>query len=80
MVSGFLTAGGAADFGWVSYAPLSNATNTPGAGPDMWIMALLLTGFLGHLHRREHRRHGLLPARPGPHHVPAARSSPGTCS
>jgi cytochrome c oxidase subunit 1 len=45
MVSGFLTVGGAADFGWVSYAPLSNATNTPGAGPDMWIIAILLTGF-----------------------------------
>ncbi|MFZ0171568.1 MAG: cytochrome c oxidase subunit I [Acidimicrobiales bacterium] len=45
MVSGFLTVGGAADFGWVSYAPLSNATNTPGAGPDMWIVAILLTGF-----------------------------------
>ena len=45
MVSGFLTVGGAADFGWVSYAPLSNAMNTPGAGPDMWIVALLLTGF-----------------------------------
>jgi cytochrome c oxidase subunit I len=45
MVGGFLTVGGAADFGWVSYAPLSNATNTPGAGPDMWIVALLLTGF-----------------------------------
>jgi cytochrome c oxidase subunit 1 len=45
MVSGFLTVGGAADFGWVAYAPLSSATNTPGAGPDMWIVALLLTGF-----------------------------------
>src|SRR3984885_4093187 len=45
MVSGFLTTGGAADFGWVAYAPLSNSINTPGAGPDMWIAALVLTGF-----------------------------------
>jgi cytochrome c oxidase subunit 1 len=45
MISGFLTTGGAADFGWVSYAPLSNAVNSPGAGPNMWIIALALTGF-----------------------------------
>ncbi|HEY5319274.1 MAG TPA: cytochrome c oxidase subunit I [Galbitalea sp.] len=45
MVGGFLTVGGAADFGWVAYAPLSDAVNSPGAGPDMWIVALLLTGF-----------------------------------
>jgi cytochrome c oxidase subunit 1 len=45
MVAGFLTTGGAADFGWVAYAPLSNAVNTPGAGPDMWIVSLILTGF-----------------------------------
>ncbi len=45
MLSGFLVAGGAADFGWVAYAPLSNATNSPGAGPDLWIVALILTGF-----------------------------------
>ena len=45
MLSSFLVAGGAPSFGWVSYAPLSNATNSPGAGGDMWIMALALTGF-----------------------------------
>src|SRR5579864_2778426 len=45
MIGGFLTVGGAADFGWVAYAPLSDAVNSPGAGPDMWIIALLLTGF-----------------------------------
>ena len=45
MMAGFLTVGGAADFGWVAYAPLSNAVNSPGAGPDMWIIALILTGF-----------------------------------
>jgi cytochrome c oxidase subunit 1 len=45
MVAGFLTTGSAADFGWVAYAPLSNSINTPGAGADMWIVALVLTGF-----------------------------------
>ena len=45
LLSGFFVAGGAADFGWVAYAPLSNAVNSPGAGPDMWIVALILTGF-----------------------------------
>jgi cytochrome c oxidase subunit 1 len=45
MLGGFLTVGGSADFGWVAYAPLSDAVNSPGAGPDMWIAALMLTGF-----------------------------------
>jgi cytochrome c oxidase subunit 1 len=45
MIGGFFTVGGAADFGWVAYAPLSDAVNSPGAGPDMWIVALMLTGF-----------------------------------
>ena len=44
MMAGFLTTGGAADFGWVAYAPLSDAVNSPGAGPDMWIVALVRTG------------------------------------
>ncbi len=45
MTMGFFVAGGAADFGWVAYAPLSDAVNSPGAGPDLWILALVLTGF-----------------------------------
>jgi cytochrome c oxidase subunit 1 len=45
IVSGFFTVGGAADFGWVAYAPLSNSVNSPGPGPDMWIAGLILTGF-----------------------------------
>jgi cytochrome c oxidase subunit 1 len=45
MLSGFFVAGGAAAFGWVSYAPLSEAVNSPGAGPDLWILSLVLTGF-----------------------------------
>ncbi len=44
VISGFLTSGGAADFGWVSYAPLSDGVHTPGAGADLWIIGLILTG------------------------------------
>ncbi len=34
VMSGFITPGGAADFGWTAYAPLSNAIHSPGAGGD----------------------------------------------
>ncbi|MDQ6617364.1 MAG: cytochrome c oxidase subunit I [Actinomycetota bacterium] len=44
LTSSFLTSGGAADFGWVAYAPLSNATHSPGVGADLWIVGLLLAG------------------------------------
>ncbi len=43
-VSGFLTPGGAASFGWFAYAPLSNAVNSPGVGGDLWVMGLWLSG------------------------------------
>src|SRR6202034_4235663 len=39
MLLGFLVAGGAASFGWVAYAPLSNAPNSPALGGGIWIMA-----------------------------------------
>ncbi|HUC38091.1 MAG TPA: cytochrome c oxidase subunit I [Acidimicrobiales bacterium] len=45
MILGFATAGGAAAFGWVGYAPLSEATFSPGSGPDLWILGIGLTGF-----------------------------------
>ncbi len=45
MLLGFFVAGGPADFGWVGYAPLSNVIYSPGIGPDLWIAALLLSGF-----------------------------------
>ncbi len=45
MMLSFMVAGGAAAFGWVAYAPLSEATFSPGSGPDLWILALVLTGF-----------------------------------
>ncbi len=44
-VSGFLTPGGAASFGWFAYAPLSNAINSPGLGGDLWVFGLALGGF-----------------------------------
>src|SRR5690606_23652182 len=43
-VSGFLTPGGAADFGWFAYAPLSNAIHSPGVGADLWISGLIVSG------------------------------------
>ena len=43
-VSGFLTPGGAADFGWSAYTPLANAIHSPGAGGDLWIMGLVVSG------------------------------------
>ena len=44
VLSGFATPGGAAAFGWTGYAPLSNAVNSPGAGGDLWIMGLIVSG------------------------------------
>ncbi|HEX5496598.1 MAG TPA: cbb3-type cytochrome c oxidase subunit I, partial [Mycobacteriales bacterium] len=44
VLSGFITPGGAADFGWFAYAPLNNAVNSPGVGADLWIMGLVVAG------------------------------------
>src|SRR5699024_7021199 len=44
-VGGFLTPRGAAAFGWTGYAPLSDATYSPGPGGDLWVMGLAMTGF-----------------------------------
>ncbi|MEV0590076.1 aa3-type cytochrome oxidase subunit I [Nonomuraea cavernae] len=43
-LSGFFTNGGAADFGWTAYTPLSHKVFTPGMGGDLWIMGLVLAG------------------------------------
>src|SRR3954466_11988071 len=45
VMSGFLTPGGWADFGWYAYAPLNDAVRSPGVGADLWIMGLTLSGF-----------------------------------
>ncbi len=43
-ISGFLTPGGAASFGWYAYSPLSDAIRSPEVGGDLWIMGLVLSG------------------------------------
>ncbi|HEU4803531.1 MAG TPA: cbb3-type cytochrome c oxidase subunit I [Solirubrobacterales bacterium] len=42
MYAGFLTAHGAATFGWTAYYPLSDSNETPGMGADFWIVAVVL--------------------------------------
>ncbi|MDQ2587357.1 aa3-type cytochrome oxidase subunit I [Saccharothrix yanglingensis] len=44
VMAGFITPGGAADFGWFAYTPLSNAIHSPGAGADLWISGLVVGG------------------------------------
>ena len=43
-LSGFITPGGAADFGWTAYSPLTDAIHSPGAGGDLWILGLGVGG------------------------------------
>ncbi|KAB1501424.1 cytochrome c oxidase subunit I [Corynebacterium sp. 320] len=44
MMAGFLTPGGAADFGWTMYSPLSDAVHSPGVGSDLWILGVGVGG------------------------------------
>ncbi|MGC4951429.1 cytochrome c oxidase subunit I [Streptomyces sp. DT224] len=44
VVSGFLTANGAAAFGWFAYAPLNGPVFSPGSGGDLWVMGLVVAG------------------------------------
>ncbi|WBB70930.1 cytochrome c oxidase subunit I [Micromonospora sp. WMMD812] len=44
VMAGFLTPGGAADFGWFAYSPLSDADNSPGVGANMWVVGLVISG------------------------------------
>ncbi|HWC84923.1 MAG TPA: cbb3-type cytochrome c oxidase subunit I [Solirubrobacteraceae bacterium] len=48
MQSGWLTGDGPGRDGWFSYVPLSDSTNTPGVGQDMWVIGVILaaTGLL----------------------------------
>ena len=43
-MAGFLTPGGAADFGWYAYSPLTDAINSPGVGADLWFVGLAVSG------------------------------------
>lgn len=42
MQSGWLTEEGPGRAGWFAYTPLSNSSNTPGVGQDMWTIAVML--------------------------------------
>ncbi|WP_040803771.1 aa3-type cytochrome oxidase subunit I [Nocardia concava] len=42
--AGFITPGGAADFGWTAYTPLSDIVHSPGVGGDLWILGLAVSG------------------------------------
>jgi cytochrome c oxidase subunit 1 len=42
MQQGWFASGGAGRDGWSSYAPLSNGTNTPGVGQDLWVIGVIL--------------------------------------
>ncbi|WP_018686882.1 cytochrome c oxidase subunit I [Actinokineospora enzanensis] len=44
VMTGFLTPGGAADFGWFAYTPLSDKIHSPGIGADLWITGLAVGG------------------------------------
>ncbi|WP_231703020.1 aa3-type cytochrome oxidase subunit I [Tsukamurella asaccharolytica] len=44
VIAGFITPGGAADFGWTAYTPLTDALHSPGPGADLWIMGLAVGG------------------------------------
>jgi cytochrome c oxidase subunit 1 len=43
-VGGFALPGGAADFGWTAYTPLSSGQNSPGLGGNMWVVGLAISG------------------------------------
>jgi cytochrome c oxidase subunit 1 len=42
--AGFVTPGGAADFGWTIYSPLSSAAHAPDVGADMWVLGVAVAG------------------------------------
>jgi cytochrome c oxidase subunit I len=44
VLGGFLTPGGSADFGWTGYPPLSDSPHSPGPGPNMWVVGLVISG------------------------------------
>ncbi|WP_462186310.1 MULTISPECIES: cytochrome c oxidase subunit I, partial [unclassified Frankia] len=44
VIFGFLTPNGSASFGWFAYSPLNNGVYSPGAGSDLWILGLTVSG------------------------------------
>ncbi|MFC9339114.1 cytochrome c oxidase subunit I [Streptomyces sp. NPDC057020] len=45
VIGSLLTPTGPAAFGWTAYAPLNSLERSPGAGVDLWITGLALSGF-----------------------------------
>ena len=43
-LSGFLTPGGAAAFGWTMYMPLADKIHSPNVGADLWILGVAIGG------------------------------------
>ncbi|MFE0589011.1 cytochrome c oxidase subunit I [Micromonospora echinospora] len=44
VLGGFFNPGGAADFGWTAYTPLSRVQHSPGIGGNLWVIGLVLSG------------------------------------
>ena len=44
VLAGFVVPGGAADFGWTGYTPLSDVVRSPGSGGDLWAVGLIVSG------------------------------------
>jgi cytochrome c oxidase subunit I len=44
VVSAFAADSGAPAFGWTAYTPLSDGTDSPGLGPNLWILGLVVAG------------------------------------
>ena len=44
VLSGFLTPGGAAAFGWTMYMPLADKIHSPNVGADFWILGVAIGG------------------------------------
>ncbi|GDY32315.1 aa3-type cytochrome oxidase subunit I [Gandjariella thermophila] len=44
VMSSFVTPGGAPDFGWTAYTPLSDAMHSPGLAGNLWITGLIVAG------------------------------------
>ena len=44
MLSGFVTPGGAASFGWTMYMPLADKIHSPNVGADLWILGVGIGG------------------------------------
>ena len=77
-VSGFLTPGGAADFGWYAYTPLSDGAHSPGRRREP-VDRRPGRQRSGHDPRwRQLHRHDRLPAGAGHDACSGCRSSPGT--